>query len=873
MAQKTCCLMVPETIDGGEIKKKLVLPAINGIEMIDMDQVQSVEDVQEVVRKSDFVIVDISLSSTAVLYVIGYADALGKPVVCLQQEDFENRNLVDLGHRMVVRYNPGGDAETTFRRITELSQMVDNLKEKGAFSKPKHRVDMQTDICFVITRMGEEATESRKKSDACMDIVVGYVVKTCPGYKALRGDHTYAVDHIPDLVRENIAKCGFTIVNMFEPNENVAYELGYAHGLEKPVVLIREKGSEQEMTIGNGVIRWADWLWTLNCIEYNVEDTDEYVSCLSDIRMAIQAISHRIPKAMTTLSSEAIAEEARFKAFMEVFKRGSQEKIEEELMKIRSNVPYGVYLVKYLMKIAETNYDFAWRELIKGAKYVMACESFSFFEKMEFFDLLTEVIVQLPYSHRFLGISSTREQQMWIEKNIESVMAVLESKETNEVVSQIEKIIAASLLQIEGENSEENKELRKALGLRYYSMARLTYKSFLLCPWNTELLKTAVSWMENAVRWLESDARCEYALFHCVEWYLYLDTCKYLKFMKFIGVNDGDSRIYLDDARRCAEQLLHILEKKKESPEVLAMKADVLEKALKIYLQLSDEENANNVQECLEEVDYIQDSEKWKSDLPELPEPWIPFKAKFIAALRKCKNNDSIGAIFVIFLAIAIIITSSVLADKGWIDIPFSAQQPVDHHTWKETGDAMFYAVDSMLLTADTPVYTAPDFASAKTGEIEKAGVIRSGFYDDGDWFCWYTDAGTYYMPKEHAVPLFVQVEYGRNGMYADWTQVIPVAMVVNEGAKFYDSVEESGILGEVVRVLRDGHSVWYSNIEGAVRTSSGNYYYELWDGYVCEDDVLFLYARVSDLDAAGYDYSSNELYIHYAGRIGLALG
>lgn len=61
------------------------------------------------------------------------------------------------------------------------------------------------------------------------------------GFTCKRADDFMHTRDIMDVVRENIRKAGLIIADMTGNNPNVFYELGFAHALGKPVILITQK--------------------------------------------------------------------------------------------------------------------------------------------------------------------------------------------------------------------------------------------------------------------------------------------------------------------------------------------------------------------------------------------------------------------------------------------------------------------------------------------------------------------------------------------------------------------------------------------------------------------------------------------------------
>ena len=70
-------------------------------------------------------------------------------------------------------------------------------------------------------------------------------------------------------------------------------------------------------------------------------------------------------------------------------KKGDGDKIYEELLKIRLEVSLTTYLTRYLLPVADDGWEFAVREMIDNAKYVLEAETIAFQDKVHFFDVLS----------------------------------------------------------------------------------------------------------------------------------------------------------------------------------------------------------------------------------------------------------------------------------------------------------------------------------------------------------------------------------------------------------------------------------------------------------------------------------------------------
>ena len=75
------------------------------------------------------------------------------------------------------------------------------------------------------------------------DLYDNVIVSVCEkfGYKSIRADKCYASSPIiQDIIRE-IANASLVIADITMDNPNVFYELGYAHALEKPTILLADE--------------------------------------------------------------------------------------------------------------------------------------------------------------------------------------------------------------------------------------------------------------------------------------------------------------------------------------------------------------------------------------------------------------------------------------------------------------------------------------------------------------------------------------------------------------------------------------------------------------------------------------------------------
>lgn len=89
---------------------------------------------------------------------------------------------------------------------------------------------------FVVMQFGEPY-------DSLYSEVIKPVVQEC-GLKAYRVDEVYRPGIILQDIITGIIEAGVVIAEITPPNPNVFYELGYAHAMDKPTILLAERGKE-----------------------------------------------------------------------------------------------------------------------------------------------------------------------------------------------------------------------------------------------------------------------------------------------------------------------------------------------------------------------------------------------------------------------------------------------------------------------------------------------------------------------------------------------------------------------------------------------------------------------------------------------------
>jgi hypothetical protein len=138
--------------------------------------------------------------------------------------------------------------------------------------------DLPSGDCFVIAPIGNEGTETRKRTENLFD----YIIK-----KAVAGKYTPFLAHrisspgvITMQIIEKLIKSELVIADLTENNANVYYELALRHVLDLPVILVIQKGQEHDIPFD---------LQSLRVIPYDLS-VDQAEGAIAEIAESIKGI-------------------------------------------------------------------------------------------------------------------------------------------------------------------------------------------------------------------------------------------------------------------------------------------------------------------------------------------------------------------------------------------------------------------------------------------------------------------------------------------------------------------------------------------------------------------------------------------------------
>jgi hypothetical protein len=96
-------------------------------------------------------------------------------------------------------------------------------------------------ICFIISPIGEDDSDTRKRSDQVLKHIINGAVEQL-GYEVIRADKISEPGIITHQILQHIVDAPLVIADLTERNPNVFYELALRHAIRKPLIQLIKKG-------------------------------------------------------------------------------------------------------------------------------------------------------------------------------------------------------------------------------------------------------------------------------------------------------------------------------------------------------------------------------------------------------------------------------------------------------------------------------------------------------------------------------------------------------------------------------------------------------------------------------------------------------
>lgn len=133
--------------------------------------------------------------------------------------------------------------------------------------------------CFIICPIGDEGSETRRRSDTLLKHVLSPVLIS-NGYNAIRADHIPKVGMITTQIINLIIECPLVIADLSSSNPNVFYELAIRHAIREPYVQVISKGEKIPFDVG-----------AVRTVEIDLGDLDSVDKAKTEIDRQIKEFS------------------------------------------------------------------------------------------------------------------------------------------------------------------------------------------------------------------------------------------------------------------------------------------------------------------------------------------------------------------------------------------------------------------------------------------------------------------------------------------------------------------------------------------------------------------------------------------------------
>jgi hypothetical protein len=147
--------------------------------------------------------------------------------------------------------------------------------------------------CFFVAPIGEEGSETRRRSDQVLKDVVEPPAKEC-GYTVTRADPIAKPGVITSQVTDLVLGSDLVIANLTGRNPNVFYELVLRHAIRKPYILVVEQGEPLSFDVAG-----------VRTIALDHKDLDSIERCKGEIARQIHELE-KVPADIESPVSAAI---------------------------------------------------------------------------------------------------------------------------------------------------------------------------------------------------------------------------------------------------------------------------------------------------------------------------------------------------------------------------------------------------------------------------------------------------------------------------------------------------------------------------------------------------------------------------------------
>ena len=183
--------------------------------------------------------------------------------------------LHDIGINEYTEGQFAGSLNTLMRN--DLIKKVD----RGIYSIKLRSEDMRK--CFVISPIGDEGSEVRKRADQVFKYIIAPVCDET-GFEPIRADKLNQPDSITQTIIDYLLNSEIVIADITGHNPNAFYEMGYRASTGKPIIHLKGKNEGIPFDIAG-----------IRAFDYDLSDLDSVEEIKSRLVKTISALSFEEP--------------------------------------------------------------------------------------------------------------------------------------------------------------------------------------------------------------------------------------------------------------------------------------------------------------------------------------------------------------------------------------------------------------------------------------------------------------------------------------------------------------------------------------------------------------------------------------------------
>lgn len=131
--------------------------------------------------------------------------------------------------------------------------------------------------CFVVTPIGNEGSEIRKRADQVFKYIISPVCGETE-FEAIRVDMVNQADSITQTILDYLNSAELVIADMSGHNPNAFYEMGYRAAIGKPMIYLKDKSEKIPFDVAG-----------IRAFDYDLSDLDSVAAIKERLTKTIQA--------------------------------------------------------------------------------------------------------------------------------------------------------------------------------------------------------------------------------------------------------------------------------------------------------------------------------------------------------------------------------------------------------------------------------------------------------------------------------------------------------------------------------------------------------------------------------------------------------